>query len=66
MQGHEQGPGPAGVGTVSDARLSSVLHTAVDGIIVIDEIGTILIYNKACERMFGSRRKKSWAGTSPC
>jgi len=40
-------------GTVSDARWSSILNTAVDGIIVIDENGDVLIYNKACERMFG-------------
>ncbi|MCC5978969.1 MAG: PAS domain S-box protein [Salinarimonas sp.] len=53
MQGHEQVSGPAGLGTVSDARLSSVLQTAVDGIIVIDDVGTILVFNKACELMFG-------------
>jgi two-component system sensor kinase FixL len=53
MQGQERESGSGGEGTVSDARLSSVLHTAVDGIIVIDDVGTILIYNKACERMFG-------------
>lgn len=39
--------------TVSEARLSSVLDTAVDGIIVIDENARIMVYNKACERMFG-------------
>ena len=41
------------VATVSDARLASVLNTAVDGILVIDERGTILVYNKACEGLFG-------------
>ena len=41
------------VPTVSEARLSSVLDTAVDGIIVIDEVGHILVFNAACERMFG-------------
>jgi two-component system sensor kinase FixL len=41
------------LGTVSEARLLSVLDTAVDGIIVIDESARILVFNKACERMFG-------------
>jgi two-component system sensor kinase FixL len=39
--------------TVSEARLLSVLDTAVDGIIVIDERGRILVFNKACEALFG-------------
>lgn len=39
--------------TVSEARLMSVLDTAVDGIIVIDEQARILVYNKACENLFG-------------
>jgi two-component system sensor kinase FixL len=39
--------------TVSGARLLSVLDTAVDGIIVIDEQARILVFNKACERLFG-------------
>ncbi|WP_246088382.1 PAS domain-containing sensor histidine kinase [Phreatobacter stygius] len=39
--------------TVSEARLSSVLDIAVDGIIVIDETATILVFNKACETLFG-------------
>ncbi|MEJ8570998.1 PAS domain S-box protein [Microbaculum marinum] len=39
--------------TVSDARLASVLNTAVFGIIVIDETGRILVYNRACEQLFG-------------
>ncbi|MCB1475443.1 MAG: PAS domain S-box protein [Rhodobiaceae bacterium] len=38
---------------VSKARLASVLDTAVQGIIVIDQRGKILVYNKACEAMFG-------------
>jgi len=41
--------------TVSEARLASVLDTAADGIIVIDEHARILIFNKACEKMFGIR-----------
>lgn len=39
--------------TVSEARLLSVLNTAVDGIIVIDEQARILVFNKACEVLFG-------------
>lgn len=39
--------------TVSEARLLSVLNTAVDGIVVIDETGRILMFNKACEALFG-------------
>ena len=37
----------------SEARFDSVLDTAVDGIVVIDEQGRILVYNKSCERLFG-------------
>ncbi len=39
--------------TLSEARLASVLDTAVDGIIVIDEGSRILAFNKACEELFG-------------
>lgn len=39
--------------SVSDARLVSVLDTAVDGIVVIDEQARILAFNKACETLFG-------------
>ena len=39
--------------TVSEARLLSVLDTAVDGIVVIDDRGRILVFNKACEDLFG-------------
>ncbi len=39
--------------TVSEARLSSVLDTAADGIIVLDEQAQILMFNKACEQLFG-------------
>lgn len=41
--------------TVSEARLISVLDTAVDGIIVIDDKARILLFNRACEQMFGRR-----------
>ncbi len=45
--------GHPGLGSVSDARWASILNTAVDGIIVIDEQARIMIFNRACERMFG-------------
>ncbi|MCB1508345.1 MAG: PAS domain S-box protein [Hyphomicrobiaceae bacterium] len=39
--------------TVSEARLGSILATAVDGIIVIDDKMNVLVFNAACERLFG-------------
>lgn len=38
---------------MSEARLATVLDSAVDGIIVIDDQARILIFNQACERLFG-------------
>ena len=38
---------------MSEARLASVLETAVDAIIIIDSSARILVYNAACERMLG-------------
>lgn len=43
-------PPPA---SVSEARLSSVLDMAGEGIVVLDAGGTILVFNKACETLFG-------------
>src|SRR5882724_11924181 len=37
----------------TDALFRTLIATAVDGIIVIDERGLIGIYNAACERLFG-------------
>jgi PAS domain S-box-containing protein len=37
----------------SMARLTAVVETAVDGFIIIDEQGRILLFNPACERLFG-------------
>ncbi len=34
-------------------ELRHAIDTAVDGIIVIDASGTVLLYNAACERLFG-------------
>lgn len=39
--------------TVSEARLETVLETAGDGIMVTNDRGRILMYNKACENLFG-------------
>lgn len=39
--------------TLSEARLESVLEIAPDGIIVMDEGARILVFNKACETLFG-------------
>lgn len=39
--------------TISEARFASVLDTAADGIVVIDETGRILSFNKSCEALFG-------------
>jgi two-component system, LuxR family, sensor kinase FixL len=38
---------------VSEARLSSLLDTVADGIVVLDERARILIFNKACENLLG-------------
>jgi PAS domain S-box-containing protein len=37
----------------SMARLTAVVETAVDGFILIDARGRILLFNPACERLFG-------------
>ena len=36
-----------------EARLRAVVETAVDGVILIDALGTVLMFNPACERLFG-------------
>src|SRR6185295_18343644 len=36
-----------------DALFSTLIATAVDGIIVIDGSATVQVYNTACERLFG-------------
>jgi PAS domain S-box-containing protein len=38
-----------------DARLHAVVNTAVHGVILIDSAGTVLMFNPACERLFGYR-----------
>ena len=37
----------------SEARLRAVISTAVDGVILIDAQGCVLMFNPACERLFG-------------
>ncbi len=39
--------------TFNDKQLRSVLDNTVDGIVVINSMGIILSYNKACEKLFG-------------
>lgn len=39
--------------TVADVQLSSVLDTATDAIIITDDRGVVITYNKACARLFG-------------
>lgn len=39
--------------SVSQSRFTSLLDTAVDGMIVIDEAARVMIFNKACETLFG-------------
>ena len=48
---HTRGMGT--VPSVSEARLVSVLDTAVDGIVVMDDHARIILFNKACETLFG-------------
>jgi PAS domain S-box-containing protein len=38
-----------------EARLKAVVDTAVDGVILIDAVGVVLMFNPACERLFGYR-----------
>lgn len=39
----------------TEGLLKAVIDTAVDGMILIDGRGTILVFNPACERLFGYR-----------
>jgi PAS domain S-box-containing protein len=38
-----------------EARLHAVVNTAVHGVILIDPAGIVLMFNPACERLFGYR-----------
>jgi len=39
----------------SATQLRAVVHTAVDGVILIDSQANVLMFNPACERLFGYR-----------
>ena len=45
-------------GSVSDERFGSVLETAADGIIVIDDKARIITFNRSCETMFGHKAEE--------
>lgn len=51
---------------VSGARLESVLNTAVDGIVVIDEQARILMFNRACESLFGYKAEEVMGRNVKC
>ena len=42
----------------SEARLRAVIETAVDGVILSDAHGTVLVFNPACEKLFGYRAEE--------
>src|SRR5438477_12355232 len=44
---------PFAVESNEESSLQAVVHTAVDGVILIDAAGTVLVFNPACERLFG-------------
>src|SRR5690349_17769807 len=39
-------------GSERDQLFQTLIDTAVDGIMVIDDLGTVQVYNHACERLF--------------
>jgi len=41
------------VSILGENKLRRVIDSALDGMIVIDSTGTVLLYNSACERLFG-------------
>ena len=42
----------------SMVRLTAVVETAIDGFILVDSRGCILLFNPACERLFGYRAEE--------
>ncbi|MBV8592386.1 MAG: PAS domain S-box protein [Acetobacteraceae bacterium] len=58
-QDSETSPGPFDFNSHTESGLlAALLATAVDGIIVIDPNGNVLLYNQACEKLFGYRAKE--------
>jgi two-component system sensor kinase FixL len=49
----------------NDALFRTLIATAVYGIMVIDERGCIIVYNEACERLFGYRPEEVMGPPSP-
>jgi PAS domain S-box-containing protein len=43
----------ASTATREESRLRALVDTAVDGVILIDSMGGVLMFNPACERLFG-------------
>ena len=41
-----------------ESRLRALVDTAVDGVILIDARGTVLMFNPACEKLFGYPREE--------
>ncbi|MET4697205.1 PAS domain S-box-containing protein [Constrictibacter sp. MBR-5] len=42
----------------SEGRLRALVETAVDGVILIDAVGTVQMFNPACETLFGYRAEE--------
>jgi len=49
---------PAFSGTDAEGLFQTLLDTAVDGVLVIDEKGLVLVCNSGCERLFGYARSE--------
>jgi PAS domain S-box-containing protein len=45
--------------TKDESRLRALVNTAVDGVILIDARGNILMFNPACERLFGYEARET-------
>ena len=45
-------------GALGEDKLRRVIDSALDGMVVIDSSGTVLLYNAACERLFGYRAEE--------
>ena len=52
MRSDNQGGEPDGGVTLADAQFACLLETLSDGVVLIDDQARILVFNKACERLF--------------